>query len=164
MRPVPGNASCSRSASPPIRFVGCRRFVGLRSFLAVSSVASGRIEFVLQAPFGLSVLRTSRSLPVALHLTSRSRSYFQLSGGKLRLRGTFTLLRMFTPKRTRAGTPRPATDASATAFFGAHGVTPPVAGFLALRRCKRTLFQTLPNAVLFLLPLTRFGKIFGRVI
>src|SRR5262245_25314289 len=39
----------------------------------------------------LSVLRTSRSLPVALHLTSRSRSYFQFSGGKLRLRGTFTL-------------------------------------------------------------------------
>src|SRR6266704_7032263 len=105
MRPVPGNASCSGSASPPIRFLGYRRFVGLHSLLAVSSVASGRIEFVLQAAFGLSVLRTSRSLPVALHLTSRSRSYFQLSGGKLRLRGTFTLLRMFTPKRTGASRP-----------------------------------------------------------
>ena len=39
MRPVPGYASCSRSAWPPIRFVGYRRFFGLRASIAVSSVA-----------------------------------------------------------------------------------------------------------------------------
>src|SRR3990172_324375 len=60
MRPCPGGTSCSRQALPPIRFLGYWRFVGLRSFLAVSSVASGRIEFVSQAfqgPqfYGLSV-------------------------------------------------------------------------------------------------------------
>src|SRR3990172_12828741 len=60
MRPCPGDTSCSRQAWPPIRLLGYRRFVGLRSFLAVSSVASGRIEFVSQAfqgPqfYGLSV-------------------------------------------------------------------------------------------------------------
>ena len=49
MRPVPGNASCSRTALPPVCLWGYRRFVGLRSLLAVSSVASGRIEFVSQA-------------------------------------------------------------------------------------------------------------------
>jgi hypothetical protein len=39
MRPVPGYASCSRSAWPPIRFLGYRRFFGLRASVAVSSVA-----------------------------------------------------------------------------------------------------------------------------
>jgi hypothetical protein len=39
MRPVPGYASCSRSAWPPIRFLGYRRFFGLRASIAVSSVA-----------------------------------------------------------------------------------------------------------------------------
>jgi hypothetical protein len=46
MRPAPGNASYSEAALPPIRLLGYRRFVGLRSLFAVSSVASGRIEFV----------------------------------------------------------------------------------------------------------------------
>ena len=46
MRPCPGCASCSGQAWPPIRLSSYRRFVGLRSWLAVSSVASGRIEFV----------------------------------------------------------------------------------------------------------------------
>ena len=39
MRPVPGYASCSRSAWPPTRLAGYRRFFGLRTSLAVSSVA-----------------------------------------------------------------------------------------------------------------------------
>jgi len=39
MRPVPGYASCSRSAWPPIRFLSYRRFFGLRASIAVSSVA-----------------------------------------------------------------------------------------------------------------------------
>jgi hypothetical protein len=58
-----------------------RRFFGLRSFLAVSSVASGRIEFVSQAPMHPSVLRTIHSFPVALHNASPGCSYFQLVAG-----------------------------------------------------------------------------------
>ena len=55
-----------------------RQFFGLRSFLAVSSVASGRIEFVSQAFHGPSFLRTILSFPVALHALSPRRSYFPL--------------------------------------------------------------------------------------
>jgi hypothetical protein len=77
MRPRSGDALRSGQASPPIRLAGCRRFVGLRSLLAVSSVARGRIEFVSQ-PFWAAVLRTIRSLPVASHPASRRRGYFQL--------------------------------------------------------------------------------------
>ena len=46
MRPCPCHASGSGQAWPPIRLGSYRRFVGLRSLHAVSSVASGRIEFV----------------------------------------------------------------------------------------------------------------------
>src|SRR5687767_979339 len=69
MRLCSGNASCSGQTWPPIRFSSYRRFFGLRSLLAVSSVAYGRIEFVSRASFclqfyGLSVhfqlLSTSR--------------------------------------------------------------------------------------------------------
>ena len=52
MRPRPGYARRSGRASPPIRFPGYWRSFGLRSFLAVSSVASGRIEFVSRPVFG----------------------------------------------------------------------------------------------------------------
>ena len=52
MRPWPGHASGSGQALPSIRFSSYRQFVGLRSLLAVSSVASGRIEFVSQPLFG----------------------------------------------------------------------------------------------------------------
>ena len=60
MRPRSGHAFRSGQASPPIRFAGYRRSFGLRSLLAVSSVASGRIEFVSQPScgplfYGLSV-------------------------------------------------------------------------------------------------------------
>ena len=58
-----------------------RRFFGLRSLLAVSSVASGRIEFVSQPTTWTAVLRTICSLPVALHPVSPRRSYFQLLAG-----------------------------------------------------------------------------------
>ena len=44
--PLLRRCSCSGQAWPPIRFAGYRRFFGLRSLVAVSSVASGRIEFV----------------------------------------------------------------------------------------------------------------------
>jgi len=54
-----------------------RRFFGLRTYMAVSSVASSRIEFVSQAFPNLSVLRTILSFPVALHVPSPKRSYFQ---------------------------------------------------------------------------------------
>src|SRR6266436_6266540 len=69
MRLRAGNASCSGQTWPPIRLSSYRRFFGLRSLLAVSSVAYGRIEFVSRAfvrPqfYGLSVhfqlLSTSR--------------------------------------------------------------------------------------------------------
>jgi len=113
MRPVPGDASRSGSALPPICFLGYRRFVGLRSFPAVSSVASGRIEFVLQAALGLSVLRTSLPLPVALHLTSRPRSYFQLPGGKLRRWGTLTLCASSLPSALEPAALRPVRPRSA---------------------------------------------------
>ena len=55
---------------PRFALLRYRRFFGLRSFLAVSSVASGRIEFVSRR-LGAAVLRTIRSLPVALHPTRR---------------------------------------------------------------------------------------------
>jgi hypothetical protein len=65
-----------------LAFYRYRRFVGLRSWLAVSSVASGRIEFVSQAqPRAQTVLRTIHSLPVALHAMSPRRSYFQFLAG-----------------------------------------------------------------------------------
>src|SRR6266436_80328 len=60
--------------------IGYRRFFGLRSSYAGSSVASGRIEFVSQ-PSSAALLRTIRSLPVALHGASLARSYFQLLAG-----------------------------------------------------------------------------------
>ncbi len=47
-----------------------------------------------------AVLRTICSLPVALHVALPGRSYFQLSGGKHRQGGTFTLRCALAPKRT----------------------------------------------------------------
>ena len=72
MRPCPGYRCCAPGRLG-LRFalIGYRRFFGLRSVLAVSSVAYGRIEFVAGIVLDPSVLRTIRSLPVALHLTSR---------------------------------------------------------------------------------------------
>ena len=83
MRPLPAMLQAPVGLGPRFAFRRYRRFFGLRSLLAVSSVASGRIEFVSRG-FGPAVLRTIRSLPVALHPVSPRRSYFQLPGGKLR--------------------------------------------------------------------------------
>jgi hypothetical protein len=69
---------CSGQAWPPVHLGGYRQCFGLRSLLAVSSVASGRIEFVSWASTVPIALRTICSLPVALHLASRRRSYFLL--------------------------------------------------------------------------------------
>ena len=79
MRPCSGVALAPRRLGRSARLgLARRRFFGLRSFLAVSSVACGRIEFVLQTLLGPSSLRTIHSLPVALHHASRRRSYFPL--------------------------------------------------------------------------------------
>jgi hypothetical protein len=52
MRPRGGVALSPPRTWPPIRLVGYRRFFGLRSFLAGSSVAFGRIEFVARVAIG----------------------------------------------------------------------------------------------------------------
>ena len=80
MRPCSGYTSCSRQAWPPIRF-GYRQSLGLRSILGVSSVASGRIEFVSQVLTEPAFLRTIPSLPVALHEALLARSYFPFLAG-----------------------------------------------------------------------------------
>ncbi len=71
IRPCASNALALAQAWPPIRFGGYRRFFGLRSLPAVSSVVPSRIEFVSGIATGFLSLRTILSLPVALHLTSR---------------------------------------------------------------------------------------------
>ena len=62
MRPCGGMALAPPQAWPPTRLGDYRRFFGLRALLAVSSVASGRIEFVSGVPLGLLSLRTIHSL------------------------------------------------------------------------------------------------------
>jgi len=83
--PVPGGLG-QRFA-----FVGYRRFFGLRSLLAVSSVASGRIEFVSQRLFAPQFY----GLSVHFQLLSTSCRHdavtFSFTGGKLRRGGTLTL-------------------------------------------------------------------------
>ena len=102
MRPRPGFAPRTGRLGP--RFaLGCsRRFFGLRSFPAVSSVACGRIEFVSQ-PSWAAVLRTILSFPVAHHTASPRCSYLPLVAGKHRHRGTSTLLCTLSLKRTGTG-------------------------------------------------------------
>src|SRR4051794_5527542 len=81
MRPCSGHTSCSRQAWPPSRFDSYRRSFGLRSFPVVSSVASGRIEFVSPVLIEPTFLRTIPSLPVALHEALLARSYFPFLAG-----------------------------------------------------------------------------------
>ena len=71
IRPCASDALALAQAWPPTRFGGYRRFFGFRTLLAVSSVVSSRIEFVLGIAIGFLSLRTILSLPVALHPTSR---------------------------------------------------------------------------------------------
>lgn len=98
--PVSGNARCSGRAWPPTRLVGLSAVLRT-SFSASSLVSRIRPYRVRVGTLGwLPVLRTIRSLPVALHALSPRRSYFQLSDGQLRQEGTSTLLCTLTFKRT----------------------------------------------------------------
>ena len=79
--PSSGNASCSGRAWPPIRFVSLSAV--LRTSLFFGSLISRiRPYRVCVATLGwAAVLRTIRSLPVALHPVSPRRSYFQFLAG-----------------------------------------------------------------------------------
>ena len=82
MRPcLPAMLSAPGRLGPRFAWFRYRRFFGLRSVVAVSSVASGRIRVRVAARYWATVLRTVRSLPVALHPVSPRRSYFQLMAG-----------------------------------------------------------------------------------
>src|SRR5436309_14635789 len=79
--PSSGHTSCSGWAWPPIRFSSLSAV--LRTSLTASSLIS-RIRpyrVCIAALVWAAVLRTIRSLPVALHLVSPRRSYFQLLAG-----------------------------------------------------------------------------------
>jgi len=76
-----------------------RRNFGLRTLLAVSSVASGRIEFVsrpLSGHYSTDYPFTSSCSPPRVATTQ----LLSVTGGKLRQRGTLTLLCTLTLKRT----------------------------------------------------------------
>ena len=79
--PVPGHASRSGRAWPPIRLVS------LSAVLRISFVTSSLISRMkpnrvrVEGPDCPSALRTVRSLPVALHALSPERSYFPLPAG-----------------------------------------------------------------------------------
>ena len=78
-----------------------RRNFGLRTLLAVSSVASGRIEFVsrpLSGHYSTDYPFTSSCSPPRVATTQ----LLSVTGGKLRQRGTLTLLCTLTLKRTSA--------------------------------------------------------------
>jgi hypothetical protein len=89
--PLPGHAFLLRVgfASDSLSGLSVVRRTSLFPSCLVSRIRPYRVR--VAGPADLSVLRTSRPLSVALHLTSRSRSYFQLPGRKLHLGGTFTL-------------------------------------------------------------------------
>src|SRR5438105_14411120 len=76
MRPHPGDANCSGTglASDSL-FHRYRQFFGLRTLLAVSSVAPDRIEFVLRAAMARQFYGLSIHLGVAFHALSPGRSY-----------------------------------------------------------------------------------------
>src|SRR5882762_993938 len=92
---------CSGQTWPPARLGGYQRFFVLRSLLAVSSVAFGRIEFVLWTLFGPSVYGLSVYFQL-LSTSPRGDAVTFSFWRKLHQRGTFTLLRTLTPKRTSA--------------------------------------------------------------
>ena len=108
MRPCSGHASLLRAglASDSL-WIGYRRFFGLRTLLAVSSVACSRIEFVAWAAIGpissTDYPFTSSCSPPHLAVTQ----LLSVTGVKLRQRGTSTLQCTLTLKRTRRGHPPP---------------------------------------------------------
>src|SRR5206468_9408784 len=79
----------------------------LRTSLTARSLISRIRPYRVRVTGDISpaVLRTIRSLPVALHVALPGRSYFQLSGGKHRQGGTSTLRYALAPKRTSADFP-----------------------------------------------------------
>src|SRR5882724_1511353 len=86
-----GHTSCSGRAWPSIRFISLSAVLRT-SFIVSSLISRIRPYRVCVAAFVCAaVLRTIRSLPVALHPVSSRRSYFQFPGGKLRRGGTLTL-------------------------------------------------------------------------
>jgi hypothetical protein len=88
--PSSGNASCSGRAWPA--FCPCRLSPVLRtSFIPSSLISRITPNRVCVAASIAAVLRTIRSLPVALHPVLPRRSYFQFPDGKLRRGGTLTL-------------------------------------------------------------------------
>jgi hypothetical protein len=94
-----------------LAFCRCRRFFGRRSVQAVSSVASGRIEFASRP----NLSRSSTDCPFPSSCSPHRVTAMQLlssRGGKLRRRGTFTLQYMLFLKRTRFR--RPAENCSGT--------------------------------------------------
>jgi len=79
--PSAGHASCSGRTWPPIRFASLSAV--LRTSLSTRSLVS-RIRpyrVCIATRVWAAVLRTIRSLPVALHPVSPRRSYFQLPAG-----------------------------------------------------------------------------------
>jgi hypothetical protein len=94
--PIPGNASCSRRAWPPIRFVSLSAVLRISQFpsLLISRIRPNRVCVVMHR---IPLLRTILSLPVALHPVSPRRSYFQLPGGKRRRQGILTLCARLLP-------------------------------------------------------------------
>ena len=79
--PSSGNARCSGRAWPPIR-IGLLSAVLRTSHMASSLVSRIRPNQVCVASrHWAAVLRTIRSLPVALHPVSPRRSYFQFLAG-----------------------------------------------------------------------------------
>jgi len=78
LRPRSGNAFGSGRAWPPTRLGGYRRIFGFRSLPAVSSVARGRIEFVLCPSIGTQFYGLSIHRQLLSTVASLPRSYFQL--------------------------------------------------------------------------------------
>jgi hypothetical protein len=79
--PSSGNASCSGRAWPPIRFVSLSAVLRTSHFSSclISRIRPYRV--CVATLHWAAVLRTIRSLPVALHPVSPRRSYFQFLAG-----------------------------------------------------------------------------------
>ena len=79
--PSSGNASCSGRAWPPIRFVSLSAVLRTSHFSSclISRIRPYRV--CVATLVWAAVLRTIRSLPVALHPVSPRRSYFQFLAG-----------------------------------------------------------------------------------
>ena len=104
--PSAGHASCSGRTWPPIRFASLSAV--LRTSLSTRSLVS-RIRpyrVCIATRVWAAVLRTIRSLPVALHPVSPRRSYFQLPAGSSAREGLSPpCARSLSSARARAASP-----------------------------------------------------------